>query len=165
MKIVTAAEMREIDRVTTEKFGVPSLTLMENAGSAVVRFVLEKYKRVRRGTIFCGKGNKGGDGFVAARKVGGEGRRGGGILLGDPSELKGDAAEMFRTMRHDALIVKSVEDLKREQVTLALKAEVIIDAILGTGFHPPVSGLYAEAIKLINSTKKPIIAVDIPSGA
>ena len=69
MKITTAAEMREIDRVTTEKFGVPSLTLMENAGTAVARFVLAQYRKAWRFTIFCGKGNNGGDGFVAARKL------------------------------------------------------------------------------------------------
>jgi hydroxyethylthiazole kinase-like uncharacterized protein yjeF len=165
MKIVTAAEMREIDRVTTEKYGVPSLTLMENAGTAVVRFVLEKFKRLRRATIFCGKGNNGGDGFVAARKFGDEGRRVTVILLCDPAELKGDAAEMFKRLREEPLIVRSFEDLKSEAVQLALKTEVIIDAILGTGFRPPVTGLYADAINLINGSKKPVIAVDIPSGA
>jgi NAD(P)H-hydrate epimerase len=165
MKITTAAEMRDIDRISTEKYSVPSLTLMENAGTAVARFVIEKFKRVRRVTIFCGKGNNGGDGFVAARKLGDEGRRVVVVLLADPSELKGDAAEMYRTMRHEALIVTSSEDLKRDQIALALKADVILDAILGTGFRPPVTGLYAEAIKLINATKKPVIAVDIASGA
>jgi NAD(P)H-hydrate epimerase len=165
MKITTASEMREIDRITTEKFGVPSLTLMENAGRSVARFVLEKYKRVRRVTIFCGKGNNGGDGFVAARKLGDEGRRVAVVLLADPAELKGDAAEMYRRMRQEALIVTAPEGLNREEVALALKADVVLDAILGTGFRPPVTGLYAEAIKLINGTKKPIVAVDIPSGA
>ena len=95
MKITTAAEMREIDRVTTEKFGVPSLTLMENAGTAVARFVVMKYPKAWRFTIVCGKGNNGGDGFVAARKLGDQGRRSTVILLCDPSELKGDAAEML----------------------------------------------------------------------
>jgi ADP-dependent NAD(P)H-hydrate dehydratase / NAD(P)H-hydrate epimerase len=165
MKIVTAAEMREIDRLTTEKYGVPSLTLMENAGTAVARFVLEKFKRLRRATIFCGKGNNGGDGFVVARKLGDEGRRVTVILLADPSELKGDAAEMFRRMRNEPLIIRTSDDLKSEAVALALKTEVILDAILGTGFRPPVTGLYAEAIGLINKSKRPVVAVDIPSGA
>ncbi len=165
MKITTAAEMRDIDRLSTEQHGVPSLTLMENAGAAVARFAIAKFPKAWRFTIFCGKGNNGGDGFVAARKLGNEGRRVVVVLLADPSELKGDAAEMFRTMGHDPLVVKSADDLQREQITLALKADVLIDAILGTGFRPPVTGLYADAIKLINGTKKPIIAVDIPSGA
>ncbi len=165
MKITTAAEMREIDRVTTEKFNVPSLTLMENAGAAVARFVVAKYPKAWRFTIFCGKGNNGGDGFVAARKLGDQGRRATVILLCDPAELKGDAAEMFKLMRLEPLIVKSAEQLRDESVSLALKADVIIDAILGTGFRPPVTGLYAEAIKVINASRKPVVAVDIPSGA
>ncbi len=157
--------MREIDRVTTEKFGVPSLTLMENAGTAVARFVVMKYPKAWRFTIVCGKGNNGGDGFVAARKLGDQGRRSTVILLCDPSELKGDAAEMFGRMRLEPLVVNSEEDLKSGAVALAMKNDVIIDAILGTGFRPPVTRLYAEAIAMINASRKPVVAVDIPSGA
>ena len=68
MKIVTAAEMREIDRLTTEKYGIPSLTLMENAGSAVAEFA-QKHFDFNSVCVVCGKGNNGGDGFVAARKL------------------------------------------------------------------------------------------------
>src|ERR1700691_1396820 len=85
MKIVTAAEMREIDRITTERFGVPSLTLMENAGTAIAEFVISRYPSAERIGVICGKGNNGGDGFVAARrlKAGGKERRGG--LLAEPA--------------------------------------------------------------------------------
>lgn len=165
MKITTAAEMREIDRVTTEKFGVPSLTLMENAGTAVVRFAIAKFARAHKFTIICGKGSNGGDGFVAARRFGNEGKRVVVILLCDPAELKGDAAEMFRQMKLDPVIITSPEQLKAEPMAIAMTADVIVDAILGTGFRPPVTGLYAEAIARINAAKKPVIAVDIPSGA
>src|ERR1700758_2774347 len=98
MKIVTAAEMREIDRVTTERFGVPSLTLMENAGSAVAEFVLSEYPSVESTGIICGKGNNGGDGFVAARKLRDAGKEVHILLLADPAELRGDAAEMFKKL-------------------------------------------------------------------
>lgn len=165
MKITTAAEMREIDRVTTDKFGVPSLTLMEKAGTAVARFAMEKYPRARRFTVVCGKGNNGGDGFVAARQLGNEGKRVVVILLCQPAELKGDAAEMFRQMKLDPAVITSAEQLKAEPMSIAMTADVIIDAILGTGFRPPISGLYAEAIARINGANKPIVAVDIPSGA
>jgi len=165
MKITTAAEMREIDRITTEQFGVPSLTLMENAGTAVVRFAIAKFPRAHKFTIVCGKGNNGGDGFVAARKFGYEGKRVVVILLCHPDELKGDAAEMFRQMKLDPVLITSPEQLNGDPMKIAMTADVIIDAILGTGFRPPVSGLYAEAIARINATKKPVIAVDIPSGA
>ena len=68
MKIVSAAEMREVDRVTSERFGVPSLTLMENAGTAVAEFIASHYPSTKRIGVVCGKGNNGGDGFVTARK-------------------------------------------------------------------------------------------------
>ena len=95
MKIVTAAEMREIDRVTSERFGVPSLTLMENAGAAVAEFVLSHYPAAKAVGVICGKGNNGGDGFVAARKLHEAGSDVRVLLLAERSELRGDAAEMF----------------------------------------------------------------------
>src|ERR1700690_1024853 len=98
MRIVSAEEMRAIDRATSGKFGVPSLTLMENAGSAVARFVLGDYPKAERIGVVCGKGNNGGDGFVVARKLAEDGRAVRGLLLCDPAELRGDAATMFTRM-------------------------------------------------------------------
>src|SRR6202049_5064865 len=165
MKIVTAAEMRAIDRATSERFGVPSLTLMENAGSAVASHVLAHYPAAHKIVIFCGKGNNGGDGFVAARHLHQEGKTVQVILLADRVDLRGDAAAMFEKLPISPIVVHSSEDLNGEQVRLALLADLFIDAILGTGFKPPVSGLYAEAIALLNAGKVPVVAVDIPSGA
>src|SRR5258708_19218899 len=98
MKIVSAAEMREIDRATSERFGVSSITLRENAGSAVARFVLSDYPQAERVGIVCGKGNNGGDGFVVARKLVEAGRAVRILLLCDPEELRGDAAVMFQKL-------------------------------------------------------------------
>ncbi len=165
MKIVTAAEMREIDRVTSERYGVPSLTLMENAGTAVAEFALGRYPQAERITVVCGKGNNGGDGFVAARKLREAGRTVKVVLLADPAELKGDAAEMFQRMGMPPWIVNSAESLNSGDTKRAWEADLLLDAILGTGFHPPVSGLYSDAIRVLNSTGLPVIAVDIPSGA
>ncbi len=95
MKIVTSAEMREIDRVTTEKFGVRSLTLMENAGSAVAEFALSAYSSAKSFGVICGKGNNGGDGFVVARKLQQAGREVRVLLLTDGKELRGDAATNY----------------------------------------------------------------------
>jgi hydroxyethylthiazole kinase-like uncharacterized protein yjeF len=169
MKIVTAAEMREIDRVTSERFGVPSLTLMENAGTAVAEFVLSRYPQTERITTVCGKGNNGGDGFVAARKLHEAGKQVSVVLLADPAEMKGDAAEMLKRV---PVAVNSVVNgdfplLPKPGRSGApeLDADLIIDAILGTGFRPPVTGLYAQAIELMNAAVAPIVAVDIPSGA
>ena len=95
MKITTAEEMRAIDRASTEKFGVPSLTLMENAGGAVAQFILENYPQAERIAVMCGKGNNGGDGFVIARHLHQAGRVVEVLLLASPADLKGDAAAMF----------------------------------------------------------------------
>src|SRR5271170_3104581 len=165
MKIVTAAEMREIDRATSQGFGVPSLSLMENAGSAVAEFVVARYPSAERIGVICGKGNNVGDGFVAARKLKAAGKEVRVVLLAEPGELRGDAAEMFAKLPVAPVIVRSSEELKREQARAVFESEVLLDAILGTGFKPPVSGLYAEAIRLMNASSAPVVAVDIPSGA
>ena len=178
MKIVSTAEMREIDRATSERFGVPSLTLMENAGSAVARFVLSDYPHAERVGILCGKGNNGGDGFVVARKLVEAGRAVRVLLLSDPEELRGDAAVMFQNMVKSLhpvnvapLIVREASGLDSSDAAEVFSADVIVDAILGTGFRPPVSPLYAAAIARMiarmkmNAPAPPIVAVDIPSGA
>ncbi len=165
MKIVTAPEMREIDRITSERFGVPSLTLMENAGTAVAEFVISQYPSAERIGVICGKGNNGGDGFVVARKLHGAGKGVRIILLAEPSQLRGDAAEMFARLPVAPVIARSSEELRGEQAQAVFESEILLDAILGTGFKPPVSGLYAEAIRTLNASSAPVIAVDIPSGA
>jgi ADP-dependent NAD(P)H-hydrate dehydratase / NAD(P)H-hydrate epimerase len=193
MLITTAAEMRTIDRVTSERYGVPSLTLMENAGTAVAKFAVERWPDARRVLVICGKGNNGGDGFVAARKLREMGREVRVVLLASPSELRGDAAAMFGQMvtsaeetdphlrkaadvghphasgisveRISVEEVRSSDELRRVFDEAVRQSDLIIDAILGTGVRPPVTGLYAEAISLINASSLPVLAVDIPSGA
>lgn len=160
MKIVTAAEMREIDRLTTEKYGVPSLTLMENAGSAVAEFVLSEHPRAECITVVCGKGNNGGDGFVAARKLHEAGKRVQVVLLADPGEVKGDAATMLKRLPAAPLAIRSEEQLDPK----LFQADLLLDAILGAGFKPPVSGLYRAAIQRLQAARAPVVAVDIPSG-
>ncbi|MFZ0771942.1 MAG: NAD(P)H-hydrate dehydratase [Candidatus Sulfotelmatobacter sp.] len=165
MKIVTAEEMRAIDRATGERFGVPSLALMENAGAAVANYVLSHYPAARRIVVFCGKGNNGGDGFVAARRLHQRGKTVQVILLANPGDLRGDAATMFGKLPDAALTVNSSEELNSDRVQFLLHTDLFLDAILGTGFKPPVSGLYADAIAVMNASTVPVIAVDIPSGA
>jgi hydroxyethylthiazole kinase-like uncharacterized protein yjeF len=138
---------------------------MENAGTAVADYVLAHHGDVRRVVIFCGKGNNGGDGFVAARRLHQQGKKIQAILLADPIELRGDAAVMFGKLPAAAIAVHSSEEFKSERLKLALTADLYLDAVLGTGFKPPVSGLYAEAIAIMNASHVPVIVVDIPSGA
>ncbi len=157
--------MRAIDRATSERFGVPSLTLMENAGAVVAEHMLTDYSTAQRIVVFCGKGNNGGDGFVAARLLHEKGRTVQVILLADPAELRGDAAGMFGKLPVAAMVAKTSEELQSDRVRGALSADLYLDAILGTGFKPPVSGLYADAIAILNASQVPVVAVDIPSGA
>jgi NAD(P)H-hydrate epimerase len=164
MKIVSAAEMREIDRVTTERFEVPSLTLMENAGSAVADFALRNFSDAKQICVICGKGNNAGDGFVAARKLRDAGLQINVVLLANPEDLRGDAAEMLRRMTIEPTRATTNEELARAREKLR-DADLLIDAVLGTGFRPPVSGLYAQAIEAMNAADVPVVAVDIPSGA
>jgi ADP-dependent NAD(P)H-hydrate dehydratase / NAD(P)H-hydrate epimerase len=165
MRIVSTEEMRAIDRATSERFGVASLTLMENAGTAVADYVLSHHAAAGRIVVLCGKGNNGGDGFVAARRLLERGKKVQVILLAGSSDLRGDAAVMFGKLPQPAIAVRSSEELKSERVRQALQADLYVDAILGTGFKPPVSGLYADAIAILNAGKVRVIAVDIPSGA
>jgi NAD(P)H-hydrate epimerase len=165
MKITTAEEMRAIDRATTERFGVPSLTLMENAGNAIARFILQHYPEANRIIVICGKGNNGGDGFVVARKLHRAGRVVEVLLLASRAELKGDALAMFERLPLRPIEVTSQQELEAESSRSLGNCELIVDAILGTGFRPPVTSLYGDAISAMNRSGKPVVAVDIPSGA
>ena len=164
MKIVTAAEMRAIDRASSECFGVPSLTLMENAGGAVAAFVLSDFSQAHRVGVVCGKGNNGGDGFVAARKLLEAGREVLLLLLCDPAELRGDAQAMFRKLPLKPVLARSSEEFVSPAAQAVFEADVLLDAVLGTGFRPPVTGPYAEVIERFAQARAPIVAVDIPSG-
>lgn len=164
MKIVTAAEMREIDRLTTEKYGVPSLTLMENAGTAVAEFA-QKHFDFKTVCVVCGKGNNGGDGYVAARKLHEAGKQVAVMILAKSAEdLRGDAAEMFKKLPVTPLWVSEEQQFEKAEVQQALKAELIIDGMLGTGFKPPIKGIAAKAVGLINKAEGWVVAVDMPSG-
>ncbi|HEY2394078.1 MAG TPA: NAD(P)H-hydrate dehydratase [Candidatus Angelobacter sp.] len=164
MKIVTAEEMRAIDRATTEKYGVPSLTLMENAGTAVADFA-QKHFEFSTVCVVCGKGNNGGDGFVAARKLHEAGKKVSVLVLAEnTAALRGDAAEMFKKLPVPALWIAEENDFSKPEVEQALKADLIVDAILGTGFKPPLKGLAEKALGLINDSQSSVVAIDLPSG-
>ena len=98
MKILTAAQMAEVDRLSTARFGIPPLTLMENAGRHVAEALRREFPAARRVTLFCGKGNNGGDGFVAARYLRQQGIQPSVVLCGDPAELAGDARVNYEAL-------------------------------------------------------------------
>ena len=166
MKVLSAAEMQACDRATTEQFGVPSLVLMRNAAAAVTAFAREQFPRARRVTVLCGRGNNGGDGMMAARLFAASGLEVTTVLLGSPAALKGDAADAWRELTNTAHGLIHVIDKPEElaQYNRALETDLIVDAVLGTGFKPPIKGLALAALDWIKASKAPVLAVDLPSG-
>jgi ADP-dependent NAD(P)H-hydrate dehydratase / NAD(P)H-hydrate epimerase len=165
MKILTAEEMRTVDRVTAERFGVDSLDLMRSAGAAVARFVLREYPDRRRIAVLCGKGNNGGDGFVAAHELANAGCDVLVLLLGRPADLKGDAKAAFGAMGLVPVLAPDEAALAApEAQALLTSADLLIDAVVGTGFTPPLRGVAATLRDQVNALATPVIAVDLPSG-
>ncbi|HZZ39205.1 MAG TPA: NAD(P)H-hydrate dehydratase [Acidobacteriaceae bacterium] len=165
MKILTADEMRAVDRITAERFGVDSLDLMRSAGAAVARFVLREYPDRRRIAVLCGKGNNGGDGFVAARELANAGCAVSLLLLGRPADLKGDAKAAFGAMGLVPVLAPDNATLATPEVqSLLCSADLLIDAVVGTGFTPPLRGIAATLRDRVNALAIPVVAVDLPSG-
>ena len=165
MQILTADEMRSVDRVTAERFGGSSLQLMENAGQAVTRFILQQYPDLQRVSVLCGRGNNGGDGFVVARELFSAGHDVRVLLLGNIEDLKGDAAAMFERLQIQPVIAAQESDLGLEAVKNLLEnTDLFVDAIVGTGFQPPLRGVAAALEPIIRAHSAPVVAVDLPSG-
>jgi NAD(P)H-hydrate epimerase len=166
MKILTAEEMGRADQVTSERFGIPSLELMEHAGHAVARFVLRELPLCRRIVVLCGKGNNGGDGFVAARYLAQAGCTVSVVMLGDPGQVQGDARTTLHRLPLEAIGVTDEAALSREPcTTIFSKADLFLDAVLGTGFRPPMRGLAVAGRTLLERyPQTPVVSVDVPSG-
>jgi ADP-dependent NAD(P)H-hydrate dehydratase / NAD(P)H-hydrate epimerase len=179
MKALTAAEMREVDRLTTVRYGVPSHQLMEAAGKSVAEVFLEQYgyksaKPPGRVCVLCGKGNNGGDGFVVARHLKEEAEHVEVYLFAKPKELRGDAAKNYKRWREQGGNVRAIETAGQWEKVRgeALGAEVIVDALLGTGIRGAATGVVGRAIEDLNGASRKataalpawIVAVDTPSG-
>ena len=168
MEILTSAEMSATDRRTAEEFGVPLTELMENAGGAVAGFCLRQYAAAERVLVLCGKGNNGGDGLVAARMLAVAGVEVEVLLLGREDEVKGEAAVALRRLRVEAPEVGVREVLDEAGLAAANgameRAELVIDAVVGTGFKPPLRGLAVGLRELVAQASAAVVAVDLPSG-
>jgi NAD(P)H-hydrate epimerase len=158
MKILTAEEMGAADRRSVEA-GVAVSALMENAGVAVARFCLQRFPVDEWVVVLAGKGNNGGDGFVAARYLEAAGVRVRVALLGGRADVKGDAAAALARV-HEVLEIADEVGLKAALDGAAL----VVDAVVGTGFKPPLRGLAAVARDLLAEMSVPVVAVDLPSG-
>ena len=167
MKILTAEEMGAADRRTVES-GVPLQTLMESAGRAVAAFCMQQYGAVSPAVVLCGKGNNGGDGFVAARALAQAGQTVRVVLLGRMDEVKGEAATALQRLRTEVsnVIVEEATDEAGLRACLPLleDAGLLIDAVVGTGFKPPLRGLAVSLREMVEGLGTPVVAVDLPSG-
>lgn len=171
---LTRAESRRVDRIAVETFGYSGLVLMENAGRGAVDTLqlLDVVRPDRSILILCGKGNNGGDGFVMARHLQIRGMRPTVALLCEPSELTGDAETNYRLLlREDCplrIFPRWNSENRNEWGTLLRHADIVIDALLGTGAVGAPREPYVEAIRAVNAHCRPngieVVAVDIPSG-
>jgi len=167
MRVVRREEMRAIDKRATEGFGIPSLILMENAGRGVAE-TIEEYFEPEGLSVLCvsGKGNNGGDGFVVARHLANSGAEVEILLLGKIDKLKGNALTNAAIAKDMGLLIDEVEseDALADWQEGMDDYDVIVDAVLGTGFKRPLKGLAAKAIGLINQSGAFVVSVDLPSG-
>lgn len=152
--------VREIDKLTTGKYGIPGLVLMENAGRATADVLLDNFAYAMKVAVFAGGGNNGGDGFVIARHLISEGLDVDTYTVSDPKKYRGDALTNYKALKNiGGNIIELNNSLRKYK-----QADVIVDALFGTGLDREVTGFYKKLIEFINSQGVPTIAVDIPSG-
>lgn len=168
MKLLTAEQMREIDRCAIEDYAVPGVVLMENAGRAAAQIVDARYRHLCPGPILvvAGKGNNGGDGYVMARHLDNCGWQVRTLVLAERSDIRGDAQTNLRILENS----NSTINYATTSVDIATFLQqfsdtaLVIDAIFGNGLNAAVRGHYLAAIQQINALGLPVVAVDMPSG-
>ena len=159
MKVLTAAEMREVDRLTTERYAIPGLLLMENAAARAAEAIEQTFGEMasRYVKVVCGSGNNGGDGAAVARQLWMRGALVDVILLGNVENTKGDARTNFdivRAMAESGCGIGLREVGTRNEVWLEfedLEPDLYVDAIFGTGLTRPAEGVFADAIESLNN--------------
>lgn len=156
--IYTAEQVRALDRCAIERFDVPGYELMTRAGHAALNALRRHWPDARTLCVFCGPGNNGGDGYVLARVARAQGLRVHVVALADPAGLGGDARRAYAEF---SAAGGTCEDWHPHSVRFA---DVIVDAVFGTGLARPVDGRAAEIIAAINGAGRPVLALDIPSG-
>jgi len=167
MNPVSAEEMRKIDERAIREYGIPSLLLMENAGAACAREMLSLgLKKGDQAAIFCGRGNNGGDGFVAARHLYNRGIEPVVFYFQGPGEMKPDPLVNFRILeKMDVYLRDCSQEIDRQGVTDDLKqCKGILDALFGTGLSKPLGEPFKSIVEWINASGIPAVAADIPSG-
>lgn len=166
MFLVTAEEMREIDRRTIEEIGIPSIVLMENAGSQVARKIKEVIgNQSAKIVILAGHGNNGGDGFVTARHLGNNGYQVQTWIIGDIKKCSKESITHFHALVHTGYKVKFRNPHDDTELKSQLEsADVIVDALLGTGVVGGLRDPIQELVEFVNRTKALKVAIDMPTG-
>jgi ADP-dependent NAD(P)H-hydrate dehydratase / NAD(P)H-hydrate epimerase len=165
MILLNAAESRELDRISQEKYGIPSYSLMTRAGEAVADALVERFPDATTDVLVAaGKGNNGGDGFVAGRRLIQDGFAVRAVLLGRATSLKGDAQRAHAEFRARGGKVIDASEESNLGAALSKRPSAVIDAIFGTGLNAEVKDGPRRAIEIVNSFGVPTVAVDIASG-
>lgn len=167
MIVLTAEQMARVDRETIER-GTPGIQLMRAAGEAVFRALEDSYGPLeeRRVLVLCGKGNNGGDGFRVAELLAASGLSCDVLLFGKKDEVRGDALTCLRDAERAGCFVTGIagDDGLGDHAGEIAGADLVVDAVFGTGFRGEITGVIAEAFDLVNRTRAGVIAVDVPSG-
>jgi NAD(P)H-hydrate epimerase len=168
MRVLNTQQMREADRRTIDEIGIPSIVLMENAGRqavAAMEAAFEDLSSTHVGVV-CGRGNNGGDGFVVARTLVQRGIETSVFLLGSVADVRGDARTNLEVLGRIGLTVVEITNAQEWELHFSeiSQCELIVDAILGTGFHGQLSGLLETVVADLNGLGVPIVAIDLPTG-
>ena len=167
MRVLSASEMQACDRATTERFGIASIDLMRAAAASVATFAQQQFPRACRVTVLCGRGNNGGDGMMTARLLADAGLDVTTLLLGAPENFGPDVVTAWGELLANAApgtvhVVETAEELAANPD--AQNADLLVDAVVGTGFKPPLRGLAKAALDWVKNSKAPVLAIDLPSG-
>jgi ADP-dependent NAD(P)H-hydrate dehydratase / NAD(P)H-hydrate epimerase len=168
MRVLSATQMQEADRLTIEDVGIPSMVLMENAGRAVAQHLSQRFRALafEHTAIICGRGNNGGDGFVVARVLAARDHDVSVFLIGRAVQVRGDARrnlDILARLEIPVVEIASEDDWEQHAGAIA-QADVIVDAMFGTGLKEPLSGLHARVVKDVNSMPGAVVSIDVPSG-
>jgi NAD(P)H-hydrate epimerase len=168
MRVLNTQQMREADRRTIDEIGIPSIVLMENAGRQAVAAMEAAFEDLATSHVgvLCGRGNNGGDGFVVARTLVQRGVETSVFLLGSVADVRGDARTNLEVLGRIGLTVVEITNAQEWELHFSeiSRCELLVDAILGTGFHGQLSGLLETVVADVNGLGVPVVAIDLPTG-
>jgi ADP-dependent NAD(P)H-hydrate dehydratase / NAD(P)H-hydrate epimerase len=168
MRVLNTQQMREADRRTIDEIGIPAIVLMENAGRQAVAAMEAAFDDLATSHVgvLCGRGNNGGDGFVIARTLIQRGVETSVFLLGSVADVRGDARTNLEVLGRIGLTVVEITNAQEWELHFSeiSRCELLVDAILGTGFHGQLSGLLETVVADVNGLGVPVVAIDLPTG-